>query len=357
MAIAAGGAAALDRSVQRHGIWTRIGFLPEFGESDRQLPLVRRHNGVGDAVFRVPAEVGMQVGTKADARDVFGGARTDRSVGNFLVQRIAGRQDRAAVLVRPLGSAGGNGRASGGGTEGHCGDQEAQHRHGSYRRHSGHEAEHRAQTQIAALAVHLGSPMRRSSAWAPSPRAPWQTVAPRHPGAEATPASRKARSPWSGLGTSRSAPSAGCRPVASCAHFHRCALCCATPRSPSATWRERSRSAAPPSAADRRRRLLRLPGPAVDADELRALGFKIVNQANNHSLDYGASGRAQTSPRCDGPASRTPGFPARSRYLHVDGSGSPSSVSRPTHMTPTCSTSRPPGARQARRAQARRSSS
>lgn len=34
--------------------------------------------------------------------------------------------------------------------------------------------------------------------------------------------------------------------------------------------------------------------PPGVAGELRALGFDLVNQANNHSLDYGASGRRQT---------------------------------------------------------------
>jgi Bacterial capsule synthesis protein PGA_cap len=34
--------------------------------------------------------------------------------------------------------------------------------------------------------------------------------------------------------------------------------------------------------------------PPSTAGDLRALGFGLVNQANNHSLDYGAAGRAQT---------------------------------------------------------------
>jgi poly-gamma-glutamate capsule biosynthesis protein CapA/YwtB (metallophosphatase superfamily) len=34
--------------------------------------------------------------------------------------------------------------------------------------------------------------------------------------------------------------------------------------------------------------------PPSTAAGLRALGFDLVNQANNHSLDYGDSGRAQT---------------------------------------------------------------
>jgi poly-gamma-glutamate capsule biosynthesis protein CapA/YwtB (metallophosphatase superfamily) len=34
--------------------------------------------------------------------------------------------------------------------------------------------------------------------------------------------------------------------------------------------------------------------PPATASQLRALGFDVMNQANNHSLDYGASGRAQT---------------------------------------------------------------
>ncbi len=34
--------------------------------------------------------------------------------------------------------------------------------------------------------------------------------------------------------------------------------------------------------------------PPSTAAQLRGLGFDLVNQANNHSLDYGASGRAQT---------------------------------------------------------------
>ncbi len=34
--------------------------------------------------------------------------------------------------------------------------------------------------------------------------------------------------------------------------------------------------------------------PSSTATQLRSLGFDLVNQANNHSLDYGPSGRAQT---------------------------------------------------------------
>jgi hypothetical protein len=65
--------------------------------------------------------------------------------------------------------------------------------------------------------------------------------------------------------------------------------------------------------------VLRLPGPPGAAFGLRALGFTLVNQANNHSLDYGAAGRAQTvaAPRAAGIAHT--GFPGEITVLRVHG--------------------------------------
>jgi hypothetical protein len=65
--------------------------------------------------------------------------------------------------------------------------------------------------------------------------------------------------------------------------------------------------------------VLRLPGPPGAAFGLRALGFTLVNQANNHSLDCGAAGRAQTvaAPRAAGIAHT--GFPGEITVLRVHG--------------------------------------
>lgn len=59
--------------------------------------------------------------------------------------------------------------------------------------------------------------------------------------------------------------------------------------------------------------------PPSIADELKALGFKIVNQANNHSLDYGASGRAQTIDALRRAGVAHTGLPGEITILHVHG--------------------------------------
>lgn len=58
--------------------------------------------------------------------------------------------------------------------------------------------------------------------------------------------------------------------------------------------------------------------PAV-AGELRAAGFRLVNQANNHSLDYGASGRTQTIAALRGAHVTHTGLPGEITVLHAAG--------------------------------------
>ena len=83
--------------------------------------------------------------------------------------------------------------------------------------------------------------------------------------------------------------------------------------------------------------------PPSTARSLRGLGFDLVNMANNHSFDYGASGRAQTISALNrAGVARHAGSPARSRSCAPAGAGSRSSGSRRMHRTPTCSTSPQP---------------
>jgi Bacterial capsule synthesis protein PGA_cap len=59
--------------------------------------------------------------------------------------------------------------------------------------------------------------------------------------------------------------------------------------------------------------------PPSTAFALRGLGFDLVNQANNHSLDYGSSGRRQTIAALDRAGIAHTGFPGEITYLRVRG--------------------------------------
>jgi Bacterial capsule synthesis protein PGA_cap len=59
--------------------------------------------------------------------------------------------------------------------------------------------------------------------------------------------------------------------------------------------------------------------PPSTARGLRALGFDLVNMANNHSLDYGASGRAQTISALSRSGIAHTGLPGEITYLRVAG--------------------------------------
>ncbi len=59
--------------------------------------------------------------------------------------------------------------------------------------------------------------------------------------------------------------------------------------------------------------------PRSTAFALRGLGFDLVNQANNHSLDYGSSGRRQTIAALDRAGIAHTGFPGEITYLRVRG--------------------------------------
>ncbi len=58
--------------------------------------------------------------------------------------------------------------------------------------------------------------------------------------------------------------------------------------------------------------------PAVGS-ELKSLGFDLVNQANNHSLDYGVSGRRQTLAAVRKANVAQTGLPGEITILHVNG--------------------------------------
>lgn len=57
--------------------------------------------------------------------------------------------------------------------------------------------------------------------------------------------------------------------------------------------------------------------PPSSAGALGALGFDVVNQANNHSLDYGYSGRSQTLAALRSAHVAQTGLPGEITYLHV----------------------------------------
>jgi hypothetical protein len=59
--------------------------------------------------------------------------------------------------------------------------------------------------------------------------------------------------------------------------------------------------------------------PPSTAFSLRGLGFDLVNQANNHSLDYGLSGRAQTLEALDRAGIAHTGLPGEITYFDVKG--------------------------------------
>jgi poly-gamma-glutamate capsule biosynthesis protein CapA/YwtB (metallophosphatase superfamily) len=59
--------------------------------------------------------------------------------------------------------------------------------------------------------------------------------------------------------------------------------------------------------------------PPSTAGQLRALGFDLVNQANNHSLDFGTSGRAQTLGALRAAGIAYTGLPGQITRLNVNG--------------------------------------
>jgi hypothetical protein len=59
--------------------------------------------------------------------------------------------------------------------------------------------------------------------------------------------------------------------------------------------------------------------PPSYAFALRRLGFDLVNQANNHSMDFGASGRAQTVAALDRAGIAHTGFPGQITYVGANG--------------------------------------
>jgi hypothetical protein len=59
--------------------------------------------------------------------------------------------------------------------------------------------------------------------------------------------------------------------------------------------------------------------PPSYAFALRKLGFDLVNQANNHSMDFGLSGRAQTVAALDRAGIAHTGFPGQTTYLRTNG--------------------------------------
>lgn len=59
--------------------------------------------------------------------------------------------------------------------------------------------------------------------------------------------------------------------------------------------------------------------PPSYAFGLRRLGFDLVNQANNHSMDFGVTGRAQTVAALDAAGVAHTGFPGEITYLRARG--------------------------------------
>ena len=59
--------------------------------------------------------------------------------------------------------------------------------------------------------------------------------------------------------------------------------------------------------------------PPSYAFALRSLGLDLVNQANNHSMDFGAAGRAQTVAALDRAGIAHTGFPGEITYLRANG--------------------------------------
>jgi hypothetical protein len=59
--------------------------------------------------------------------------------------------------------------------------------------------------------------------------------------------------------------------------------------------------------------------PPSSAGDLKALGFKLVNQANNHSMDFGTSGRDQTVAALRRYGVAETGYPGQITYLTTHG--------------------------------------
>jgi len=59
--------------------------------------------------------------------------------------------------------------------------------------------------------------------------------------------------------------------------------------------------------------------PPYIASQLHALGFDVLNQANNHSLDYGPSGRRQTIAALRHAKTRFTGLPGQITYIRTQG--------------------------------------
>lgn len=59
--------------------------------------------------------------------------------------------------------------------------------------------------------------------------------------------------------------------------------------------------------------------PPATAFDLRKLGFRLVNQANNHSMDFGASGRSQTVAALRKAGVAETGYPGQITYLTTHG--------------------------------------
>jgi hypothetical protein len=59
--------------------------------------------------------------------------------------------------------------------------------------------------------------------------------------------------------------------------------------------------------------------PPIVAGQLHALGFDVLNQANNHSMDYGSSGRAQTVGALRDAHVACTGFPGQITIVRVNG--------------------------------------
>jgi hypothetical protein len=80
--------------------------------------------------------------------------------------------------------------------------------------------------------------------------------------------------------------------------------------------------------------------PPSYALALRRAGFTVLNNANNHSYDFGSAGLQQTLHALDAATSRTRACPARSPSCDGAGFAWPSWASPPTAPRPRCSTCR-----------------
>ena len=87
-----------------------------------------------------------------------------------------------------------------------------------------------------------------------------------------------------------------------------------------------------------RRRLLRVPQPAALCPLPRRDGFTILNNANNHSYDFGNAGQAQTIAAIHHARMAQTGLPGEVTVVQAGRAKSRSSGSRRTTTPPTCST-------------------